>query len=332
MATIKDIAKQAGVSIATVSRILNYDQTLSVTEETRKRIFETAESLNYSKFKNRPHKKKTHGKIAVVLWVTEQEELNDLYYLSIRMGVENKLQAESYETVHLFPNENVTEKNDIDGIIAIGKFSENEMKKLTMISKNIVFLDFDTFSLGYDCVVTDFEQAVKQVVEHFHDKGIHSIGMLAGKESTYDQNLALKDPRYDFFVKEIKTKLNHDPESIFTGSFSPDSGYQLMKEAIEELGDQLPQAFFVASDAMAIGAIRALHEHNIQVPERVSLIGFNDISIAKFFYPPLSTVKVYTEAMGELGVDLLVKKMKNPLEAAQRITLGTKLIIRKSSL
>ncbi|EST10802.1 LacI family DNA-binding transcriptional regulator [Sporolactobacillus laevolacticus] len=332
MATIKDIAKQAGVSIATVSRILNYDQTLSVTEETRKRIFETAESLNYSKFKNRPHKKKSHGKIAIVLWVTEQEELNDLYYLSIRMGVENKLQAESYETVHLFPNENVTEKNDIDGIIAIGKFSESEIKKLTTISKSIVFLDFDTFAFGYDCVVTDFEQAVKQVVDHFLDKGIHSIGMLAGKESTYDQNLVLKDPRYDFFVKKIKVKLNQDSEYIFTGSFSPDSGYQLMMEAIEKLGDQLPRAFFVASDAMAIGAIRALHEHNIQVPERVSLIGFNDISIAKYFYPPLSTVKVYTEVMGELGVDLLVKQIKNPLEVPQRITLGTKLINRKSSL
>ncbi|WP_100489168.1 LacI family DNA-binding transcriptional regulator [Sporolactobacillus pectinivorans] len=332
MATIKDIAKQAGVSIATVSRILNYDQTLSVTEKTRKRIFETAESLNYSKFKNHSRKKKTYGKIAIVLWVTEQEELNDLYYLSIRMGVENKLQAESYETVHLFPNENLTDVHDINGIIAIGKFSESEIKKLTSLSKSIVFLDFDTFSLGYDCVVTDFEQAVKQIVDYFFDKGIHSIGMLAGKESTYDQQLTLRDPRFDFFVKDVKTKLNQDPKYIFTGSFSPDSGYHLMTEAIEKLGNQLPQAFFVASDAMAIGAIRALHENKIQVPERVSLIGFNDISIAKYFYPPLSTVKVYTESMGELGVDLLMNKIKNPLEVPQRITLGTKLIIRKSSL
>lgn len=332
MATIKDIANQAGVSIATVSRILNYDQTLSVTEETRKRIFETAESLNYSKFKTRARKKKTDGKIAVVLWFTEQEELNDLYYLSIRMGAENKLQADNYETVHLFPNENVPEKNDIDGIIAIGKFSEHEMKKLTAISKNSVFLDFDTFSFGFDCVVTDFKQAITQIVDHFLDKGIRSIGMLAGKEATSDQNLVLQDPRYDYFVKEMETKSTYNPDFIFTGLFSPDSGYQLMKEAITKLGDRLPRAFFVASDAMAIGAIRALHEHGIQVPERVSLIGFNDISIAKFFYPPLSTVKVYTEAMGELGVDLLIKRLKNPLDVAQRVTLGTKLIIRKSSL
>jgi LacI family transcriptional regulator len=248
------------------------------------------------------------------------------------MGVENQLHAENYETVHLFPNENLTDKHDINGIIAIGKFSKSEINKLTGISKKIVFLDYDTFSLGYDCVVTDFEQAVKQLVDYFSDKGIHSIGMLAGKESTYDQQLTLRDPRFDFFVDSIKTKLNQEPDYIATGSFSPDSGYQLMMQAIEELGDQLPHAFFVASDAMAIGAIRALHENNIQVPERVSLIGFNDISVAKYFYPPLSTVKVYTEIMGELGVDLLVNKIKNPHEVPQRVTLGTKLIIRKSSL
>lgn len=332
LATIKDIAEQAGVSIATVSRILNYDQTLSVTEDTRKRIFETAERLKYSKFKNRSRRKKVRGKIAIVLWVTEQEELNDLYYLSIRMGVENKLQEENYNTLHLFPGENVADKKGIDGIVAIGKFSDSEIKKLSAVSRHIVFIDFDAFLLGYDCVVIDFEQAVDQVIDYFIAKGIGTIGMLAGRESTHDENLQLRDPRYDCFVQAVKTKLKHEPEHLFTGSFSPDSGYELMREAIKTLGDQLPQAFFVASDAMAIGAIRALYENNIQVPERVSLIGFNDISVSKYFYPPLSTVKVYTEAMGELGVELLIRRMKTPLEVAQRVTLGTKLLIRQSSL
>ncbi|MCI1858403.1 MAG: LacI family DNA-binding transcriptional regulator [Sporolactobacillus sp.] len=332
MATIKDIAKKAGVSIATVSRVLNYDQTLSVTEETRKRIFETAETLNYSKFKNRVRKKKRNGKIAVALWITEQEELNDLYYLSMRMGVENKLQAESFEIVYLLPNEILGSIHDVNGVIAIGKFSTHEIHRLTAISQNIVFLDYDTFPMGYDCVVTDFEQAVKQTINHFFASGIRSIGMLAGKEYTNDHQLLLEDPRLYFFVNYIKQKIHKTPEQIFVGSFSPDSGYHLMKQAIEKLGDQLPKAFFAASDAMAIGALKALHENNIEVPERVSIIGFNDISIAKYSYPPLSTVKVYTERMGEIGVELLMEKMKNPMEIPKKITLGTKLIERQSSL
>ena len=83
MATIKDIAERAGVSSATVSRVLNFDASLSVADETKKRIFEAAEELDYRK---RTSKKYAHQKIAVIHWYTEKEELNDLYYLSIRLG------------------------------------------------------------------------------------------------------------------------------------------------------------------------------------------------------------------------------------------------------
>src|SRR3954462_8566690 len=87
MATIKDIAQIAGVSIATVSRVLNYDTTLSVSDETKKRIFEVAEELSYKKKQAR---KQESGKIALLQWYTEKEELEDLYYMSIRLGVENR--------------------------------------------------------------------------------------------------------------------------------------------------------------------------------------------------------------------------------------------------
>ena len=82
MATIKDIAELAGVSIATVSRVLNYDSTLSVADETKKRIFEVAEQLSY---KQKPAKKLETGNIALLQWYTEKEELEDLYYMSIRL-------------------------------------------------------------------------------------------------------------------------------------------------------------------------------------------------------------------------------------------------------
>ncbi|MBP2966752.1 LacI family DNA-binding transcriptional regulator, partial [Acinetobacter baumannii] len=86
MATIKDIAKLANVSQATVSRVLNYDSTLSVGDETKKKIFEAAEELEYTKHKKVKHVEK--GKIAIFQWVTEKDELDDVYYLSLRMGAE----------------------------------------------------------------------------------------------------------------------------------------------------------------------------------------------------------------------------------------------------
>lgn len=87
MATIKDIAKRAGVSITTVSRVLNYDKTLSVSDTTRKKIFRVAEDLDYTKKKKAST---TRDNIAIVQWYTEKQELDDLYYLSIRMGAEKQ--------------------------------------------------------------------------------------------------------------------------------------------------------------------------------------------------------------------------------------------------
>ncbi|MGG3573002.1 LacI family DNA-binding transcriptional regulator [Bacillus gobiensis] len=88
MATMKDIAEKANVSIATVSRVLNHDSTLSVGEEVKKKIFETAEYLNYKKHISKIAKKQL--RIAIVQWYTESEELNDMYYYSIRQGAEKK--------------------------------------------------------------------------------------------------------------------------------------------------------------------------------------------------------------------------------------------------
>ena len=90
MATIKDIAQAAGVSSATVSRVLNHDQSMSVSDETRKKIFAVAEQLHYKKIKKQKTDIRTKGRLAIIEWYTEQEELDDLYYYAIRMGTEKK--------------------------------------------------------------------------------------------------------------------------------------------------------------------------------------------------------------------------------------------------
>ena len=102
MATLKDIAQLASVSIATVSRVLNRDQSLSVTEETRHRILTVAEELGYTKHLKTGESHKLKQKIAIIQWVSEQGELEDLYYYQIRLGIENRAQELDYETLALF--------------------------------------------------------------------------------------------------------------------------------------------------------------------------------------------------------------------------------------
>ncbi|GHH99534.1 LacI family DNA-binding transcriptional regulator [Neobacillus kokaensis] len=329
MATIKDIAQKAGVSIATVSRVLNYDTTLSVSDETKKRIFEVAEALDYKK-KSAPRKIET-GKIGLVHWYSEKEELDDLYYMSIRLGVENRCQEQGIQVIRCFQdNYEALKQEDIQGLIAIGKFSTKQVKELRSVSKNIVFVDSSPDEERFDSVVIDFERATEKVLQYFLEKGHERIGYIGGRELFKDQTSMIEDQRERTFKRYLAEKELLGEAFMFTGTFSVDDGYSLMKQAIQTCGDNLPTAFFAGNDSLAIGALRALLEAGIPVPERVNIIGVNDVSVSKYVFPSLSTVKVYTELMGGTAVDTLLERMEGR-NTAKKICIATKLVIRNSS-
>jgi LacI family transcriptional regulator len=328
MATIKDIAEKAGVSIATVSRVLNYDSSLSVTDETRKKIFEVAEKLEY---KRRVVRKSSPSKFAIVHWYTEKEELEDLYYMSIRFGIETRCQQLDTQIVKYFYNDiEELKQENIQGIIAVGKFSKNQVRALAEITEHIVLVDHSLMDDSYDSVITDFDKATKKIVDYLLDKGHTSIGYIGGREYYRDQSGEITDLREKTFYSYMNEKELWNERFIYTGSFSVDDGYRLMKQAILEHQEALPTAFFAGNDLLAIGALRALHEENIVVPDRVNIIGLNDISVSKYIYPSLSTLKVHTEMMGEVAVDLVMERVMGR-KVSKKVQLGTELIIRDSS-
>lgn len=334
MATIKDIAQVAGVSPATVSRVLNYDQTLSVSHETRKKIFEVAEQLHYQKRKPKhPQAKKEKQSIAIVEWYTEQEELDDLYYYSIRLGLEKQAQELGYDTLRIFNNDTLDQLDQVQGIVAIGKFGPQKIQELEGFQKPLVFVDSNTLAYGHSCVTTDFEHSVIQVLEHFIQQGHQKIGLLIGQEETSDKTSLLADTRLITFRNYLSEKGLYQEPYVKIGRFSADSGYQMMKELLADVPKtDIPTAFFMASDALAVGALRALQEAGIAVPERVSVISFNDTSIAKYVYPALSTVTVFTEEMGRQGLNILHQEItENSSDIPYKITLATKLTLRDSS-
>jgi len=328
MATIKDIAELAGVSIATVSRVLNYDSTLSVGDDTKKRIFEVAEQLSYKK---KPAKKLEAGKIALVQWYTEKEELEDLYYMSIRLGVENQSRQMGFSVSKYFQDNYESLKQDeIQGLIAIGKFSDTQIKDMVSITNNIVFVDTSPDEEQFDSIVTDFEKVTKKVIDHYLNHGHENIGYIGGREVFKDQTSTIEDPREVTFMSYLAAKGVLNEALMYVGSFSVADGHSLMKKAIYDHGENLPTAFFAANDSLAVGALRALLEEGISVPDRVNIIGVNDISISKYVFPSLSTVKVYTELMGETAVNTLIERIEGR-KIAKKITITTQLIIRDSS-
>ncbi|GAY73582.1 galactose operon repressor, GalR-lacI family of transcriptional regulators [Lentilactobacillus kosonis] len=328
MATIKDIAEKAGVSITTVSRVLNYDKSLSVSDTTRKKIFQVAESMSYTK--NR-RKSATQNTIAIVQWYTEAKELDDLYYLSIRMGAEKAASKNGYKIQQYFANGSLNEIGDVRAIIAIGKYSDEQIKKMAKKSTNIVFVDFDTLAKGYDCVVTDFENSTNEVIDQFLNAGINNIGMLSGTEVTSDRRLTVTDPRVAPFRKYLAAKNLLNEQNIFTADYTVEGAYHEVLKQVETMGPEFPSALYVSNDAMAVGAEKALTQLGKRIPDDVSLISFNDTSIAKYVIPALSSVKVETTRMGELAINMIKDAIETGKRTTEKMIVANKLVIRESS-
>jgi len=326
MTTMKDIAEKAGVSTATVSRVLNHDESLSVGNETRERIFKVAKEMSYTKAK----RKKVREKILLLQWYTEEEELDDLYYQGIRLGAEERAEAEGYDVVRIFRDFTFEVEEDVIGMVAIGKYGQQQIDQLTELGKPLCFIDSDQFDGGHDSVVIDFPYAIAGILEEM-DKGNHrSIGFLEGKEMTSDKKNIVKDLRAELFIEGLKKRELYQDRYHYTGHFSTASGFEMMNRLIEDHADDLPTFLFAENDAIAIGALRALQEANIDVPEQIGVIGFNDSKVAKYVYPPLSTVRVDTFALGNAGVSLLQDRIRYPRKVVKKVSLSTELIKRAS--
>lgn len=326
MATIRDIAKQAGVSPATVSRVLNYDQELSVAQETRQRIFEVAEKLNYTKHKR--SSKMGKAIIRLVQWYDEAEELADLYYLSIRLGIEKKAEELNLQVRRETLNE--LSDSQVTGTIALGKFDAEQIRQLKQLDDNLLFVDFDAMQLGLNSIVVDFDQSMDLVIDHFIQQGHHKIGILSGEEVTKHNLQPIEDPRMQAFKKKLEQLNLFRPELVVTAPFSMEAGKTAMGEFIVASSD-LPTALFASSDALAIGGMQAIQAAGLRIPEDIAVIGFNDVSVAKYVSPALSTVKVETEWMGELAVTTLLELAKEYSPVPRKIMLGTELIQRAST-
>ncbi|HHQ4709859.1 TPA: substrate-binding domain-containing protein [Aeromonas veronii] len=289
MATLKEIAQEAGVSLATVSRVLNEDPSLSVKEETKQRIFEIAERLEYktSSARKGVHKSKLH--FLVVYAYPQSTEVNDPYYLAIRYGIETQSARLNIELTHLYNCGEGRELSAVDGILVVGTLTA---ERLALISQ--------------------------QVVDYFIAQGHQRIGYIGGQ----DENPDLRELAFRDYGQRLGVVQESD---LYRGDFSSASGYQLAKEM---LAGDWPKALFVASDSIAIGVLRAIHEKGLAIPQQIELISVNDIPTAKFTFPPLSTVRIHSELMGSQGVNLLVERLRDERDIPLRVLVPSKLTLR----
>lgn len=333
MATIKDIAAKASVSITTVSRVLNYDKSLSISDEKRKLILEIAEDFNYETPRNRKkriEKAKNKIKIGLINFTTIHDELDDPYYLSIRLGIEKKCIEDGYDIIKTYKindEYDLDELSNVEGLICIGKFTDKEVISFSHVTENIVFVDCSPYEERFDAVTINLEESVVKILDAIVNAGHTSIGFIGGKEFYSEFNTPIGERRDKVFVEYMTKKNLYDKRFRFIGEFNPQSGYDLMCQALAL--EELPTVFFVASDSMAIGALRAIHEVGLNIPKDIAIVGFNDIPTAQYTFPPLTTLKVYTEFMGETAIDLLKERLDGR-RISKKVLVQTTLINRET--
>ncbi|MFL0268158.1 LacI family DNA-binding transcriptional regulator [Candidatus Clostridium radicumherbarum] len=325
MAIIKDIAEKAGVSITTVSRVLNYDETLNVSDETKQRIFEAAQELEYIPSKRKKHRRKF--KIGLLYSYSLEEELEDTYYLSIRVSIEKKLLSEGANIFRIGKDDDLEKIKNIDAIIALGTFNSNDIERIKKFTKPIVFVDSSPNEDLFDSVIINFPQAVKKALDYLCSLGHTKIAYIGGMDFDINGN-RIDDLRENTYTKYMKERELYNPDFIKVGKYTPKDGYRLMKEILETT--TLPTAAFVANDSIAIGCYKAIYEKELKIPEDISIVGFNDISSAQYMMPPLTTIKLHIEFMGETAVDLIIEKLMSERNICKKITIPAELIIRES--
>ena len=314
MATIKNIAQAAGISAGAVSRILNNDPTLSVSPETKKRVFDIAQELNYQKSRNRD---KSLFKMGILQWFSAEQEMKDSYYLLVRQGIEDFCQKHSIGIIRAFQSDasSIDTLQDVDGLICIGKFSDEEIEKFMRICGNIVFLDMPVLDYKITTLTMDFKAAVYDALDYLTELGHKKIAYLGGKEYVGNQKL-FTDERKQAFISYMN---NHglDADQVYEDAFSTASGYQMAQELLEN--EDLPTAIFAASDAIAFGAMRAIQEKGLSIPNDISIIGFNDTEMSSYTTPALTTIFAPAYDMGQHGANLIYAatnlKINTPLKA-----------------
>lgn len=326
MATVKEIAEIVGVSSAAVSRVLNYDEGISVSQETREAIFATAEKIGYKK-------KIIYPKIenaAFLFWVSQGEELEDIYYKAI---YDELLSQAGKVNIHLsvITKEEGMEAipSDLNAFVALGWMNRKELDRLYRKCKNGVFIDTSPNEKLFDAVRPNLDSFVTQMVDYFVEKGHKKIGFVGGT----DRNVDTEQPSMDIREWSFRQSAAYygclcEDDIYITEKYSVAEGYKAGKELASR--KDMPTALCVANDTLAVGVLQALNEAGVQIPDRVAVFSINDVNVAQYVSPPLTTFHVDIPTICESALDLLRKRALDSGKVTKVIFVNGVPIFRKS--
>ncbi len=318
--TIKDIAKESGYAISTVSRVLNGNS--NVSQKAKEKILEVVERHDFQLNTNAKHLKQKKTSIIAIIVKGTQNAL----FASILEIMQEKLKTSGFTSAVHYLDENddevlYTKQLCIEraplGIVFLGGNSESFKNKFSMIKPASVLITMNSEKYKFEnlsSVCLNDELAAYKVIEYLVSLNHKKIGIIGGSiVGESPAMLRLKGCKKSF----EKSGLDFDETKQFSKSrYSYDSAYRAMFRLIKNSPDLT--AVFCLSDIMAIGAIRALADMNKRVPEDISVIGFDGILASQFMIPRLTTVKQDEEELANIGIDILIDRIKNKKKAKHK--------------
>lgn len=332
--TQADVARRANVSQTTVSHVLNNSTVITVPAETRQRVIDAIDALGYvpDQFARSLRTRMTMTIAAVI------PDIANPFYPALVRGIQDRVEQGGYDLI-TYNTDGALEKEHkavralhngrVDGaIVVLFHASVRDLRPLLERPMPMVRLEARAKPAGalpLDNVFVDDTAAARHAVNHLIESGHSRIGMIAGHIGPRSGRVR----GYQLALADHAIAL--DPNLMRTGNqFVETSGYAGMRELLSL--PQRPTAVFCANDLIAMGALLALHEAQVRVPQDMAVLGFDDIPAAKLMNPPLTTVAQFQESLGQRAAELLLERLSGRFAGPGRnIEMPYSLIVRGSA-
>src|SRR6266540_3284207 len=332
--TSLDVAKFAGVSRTTVSFVLNDVPSVSISAATRKRVLDAAKKLNYSP--NVAGKKLVSGKsytIGLVLCQSPEQIFTDAFLPQVILGVEQAAMQQGFHVL-LKPVDpydtggyaRLITENHVDGILLSGPREDDSALMKLHQQRVPILLMGQLPNTDIPFVDVDATAGAELAVNHLIGCGHQRIALITNAPLGYTS----AQQRRDGYLKALKnTNLPIDKALIKEGNYTPASGFEAMKSLLQ-LTPRVT-AVFVASDVVAMGAMLAIKQASLRIPKDIAVVGFDDIPLAEYYDPPLTTIRLPAFGLGWAGGERLIRLIQGEGLDQENVFLSSELIVRKSS-
>lgn len=328
MATIKDVARHAGVSYTTVSHVLN--KTRPVSLDARERVLIAVEALAYvPSALARSLKSNATGSIGLII-----PNNTNPYFSEVARGIEDSCYAAGYSVILCNSDDDPAKQRDYlnvlltkrcDGLI-VATLAQTDGELLRKMKVPTVLLDRAPKDMAIDLVAVDNAGGGALAAQHLLALGRRRIACIGGPET-----LDISCERIAGLCQTLQQAgISIADDMLSYADFTSAGGYSAAARLLSSATP--PEAIFCCNDLMAIGALRAAAERDIKVPEALSVIGFDDIDLAQFVHPPLTSVAQNTRRLGQLTAQCLLERIADPSRPVQRQTITPQLHIRGSTV